>query len=84
MIYLQFQLDLRHMDQKRGSNIVSIGIDLSQFYISVEWDILAVPAVRNEEYFMPQSINVANGLEEDDEDYVDEEDDRKEQKLLTG
>jgi hypothetical protein len=28
-----------------------IGIDLSQFYLSVEWDILEIPASRNEEYY---------------------------------
>lgn len=39
-------LDLKHMDQVRGSNIVSIGIDLYEFYPSVEWDILEVPATR--------------------------------------
>lgn len=38
------------MDQVSGSNIVKVGIDLSEFYLSVEWDILAVPASRNEEY----------------------------------
>ena len=49
-----FQLDLKHVDQVRGSNIVNIGIDLSEFYLSVEWDILEVPATRNEEYYLPQ------------------------------
>lgn len=39
------------MDQQSGSNIVKVGIDLSEFYLSVEWDILAVPATRNEEYY---------------------------------
>lgn len=39
------------MEQKQGSNIVKVGIDLSEFYLSVEWDILAVPASRNEEYY---------------------------------
>lgn len=34
-----------------GSNIVQIGIDLSEFYLSVEWDVLEVPASRNEEYY---------------------------------
>ena len=28
-----------------------IGIDLTDFYLSVEWDILEVPAGRNEEYY---------------------------------
>lgn len=34
-----------------GSNIVSIGINLKEFYPSVEWDILEIPAGRNEEYY---------------------------------
>ncbi len=51
-----FQLDLKHIDQVRGSNIVNIGIDLSEFYLSVEWDILEVPATRNEEYYLPQRL----------------------------
>lgn len=34
------------MDEKAGSNIVEVGVDLSEFYMSVEWDILEVPAVR--------------------------------------
>lgn len=29
------------MGQEPGSNIVQIGIDLKEFYMSVEWDILA-------------------------------------------
>ena len=39
------------MDQQKGSNLVKLGIDLKEFYMSVEWDILAVPAERNQEYF---------------------------------
>jgi nicotinic acetylcholine receptor, invertebrate len=35
----------------QGSNLVQIGIDLSEFYLSVEWDVLEVPATRNEEYY---------------------------------
>lgn len=49
--YNGFQVDLKHMDQKPGSNIVPVGINLSEFYLSVEWDILRVPAIRNEEYY---------------------------------
>ncbi|XP_073943091.1 acetylcholine receptor subunit alpha-like isoform X3 [Choristoneura fumiferana] len=45
------QVDLRHMDEQAGSNIVSVGVDLSEFYMSVEWDILEVPAVRNEKFY---------------------------------
>lgn len=39
------------MDQSPGSSLVHVGIDLSEFYLSVEWDILEVPATRNEEYY---------------------------------
>ncbi|XP_030748899.1 acetylcholine receptor subunit beta-like 2 isoform X2 [Sitophilus oryzae] len=49
--YNGLQVDLKHMDQHAGSNIIKVGIDLSEFYLSVEWDILAVPATRNEEYY---------------------------------
>lgn len=42
-----WQVDLRHMDEQAGSNVVSVGVDLSEFYMSVEWDILEVPAVRS-------------------------------------
>lgn len=34
------------MDEQAGSNVVSVGVDLTEFYMSVEWDILEVPAVR--------------------------------------
>ncbi|OXU25983.1 hypothetical protein TSAR_004107 [Trichomalopsis sarcophagae] len=45
------QVDLKHMEQVPGSNLVAMGIDLTDFYLSVEWDILEVPASRNEEYY---------------------------------
>lgn len=45
------QVDLRHMEQQPGSNLVVHGIDLKEFYPSVEWDILEIPAGRNEEYY---------------------------------
>lgn len=48
---LPFQVDLKHIEQVKGSNIVPIGINLREFYMSVEWDILEVPAKRNQEYF---------------------------------
>lgn len=41
-----FQVDLRHIDELNGTNVVEVGVDLSEFYTSVEWDILEVPAVR--------------------------------------
>ena len=43
---LFLQVDLRHMCEVEGSNVVDLGIDLSEMYLSVEWDILEVPAVR--------------------------------------
>ncbi|XP_035713320.1 acetylcholine receptor subunit alpha-like isoform X2 [Folsomia candida] len=49
--YDGFQVDLRHIDEQENSNTVEIGVDLSDFYMSVEWDILEVPAVRNERYY---------------------------------
>lgn len=39
-------MDLRHIDEARGTNVVELGVDLSEFYTSVEWDILEVPAIR--------------------------------------
>ncbi|EDV30135.2 uncharacterized protein Dana_GF23103, isoform A [Drosophila ananassae] len=49
--YDGFKVDLRHMDEQQGSNVVDVGVDLSEFYMSVEWDILEVPAVRNEKFY---------------------------------
>ena len=49
--YDGFQVDLRHQEEEQGTNIVNIGVDLSEFYMSVEWDILAVPAIRNVKYY---------------------------------
>lgn len=42
---------MRHIDEAENSNVVEIGVDLSEFYMSVEWDILEVPAVRNERFY---------------------------------
>ncbi|XP_069948239.1 acetylcholine receptor subunit alpha-like isoform X1 [Cherax quadricarinatus] len=49
--YDGFQVDLRHIDEVTNNPIVEIGVDLTEFYMSVEWDILAVPAIRNEKYY---------------------------------
>lgn len=49
--YDGFQVDLRHVDESNGTNVVDIGIDLTEFYTSVEWDILEVPAIRNEKFY---------------------------------
>ena len=55
-------MDLKHVDQVKGSNVVDVGIDLKEFYLSVEWDILAVPAFRNEEYYVTTAEQM-EGLE---------------------
>jgi len=60
--YDGFQVDLKHVDQVKGSNVVDVGIDLKEFYLSVEWDILAVPAFRNEEYYVTTAEQM-DGLE---------------------
>lgn len=45
------QVDLRHNKEINGSQLVPLGIDLEGYYMSVEWDILSVPAIRNEIYY---------------------------------
>ena len=40
------QIDLRHIHEKNDEPVVEMGMDLSGFYLSVEWDIMAVPARR--------------------------------------
>ena len=45
-------MDLRHLDEIEGSSVVEMGVDLTEFYMSVEWDILEVPAVRWVEYVL--------------------------------
>ena len=44
-------VDLRHRYEVNGSNAVEIGMDLSEFYLSVEWDVMAVPALRTVAYY---------------------------------
>lgn len=52
-IYFPFvsQVDLKHKHQKEGSQEIELGIDLSEFYLSVEWDIISVPALRKEAFY---------------------------------
>ena len=33
---LYMQVDLKHMHQEPGNNVVTMGIDLTEFYLSVE------------------------------------------------
>jgi len=48
---LPFQIDLKHINQEAGEDKVHIGINLREYYPSVEWDILSVPAERHEKYY---------------------------------
>lgn len=47
------QIDIKHISQKSSAavvdNVIEVGIDLSDFYTNVEWDLMAVPA--NKTYF---------------------------------
>lgn len=43
---------MKHKNQLNNTNnMVEIGIDLREYYPSVEWDILGVPAERHEKYY---------------------------------
>jgi hypothetical protein len=50
---LPLQIDLKHINQNAGDtgDQVEVGIDLREYYPSVEWDILGVPAERHEKYY---------------------------------
>merc|ERR1711962_472989 len=49
--YDGFMLDLRHMNQLPTNDSIGIAMDLRDFYISTEWDVMEVPAQRNEKYY---------------------------------
>ncbi|XP_018495903.1 acetylcholine receptor subunit alpha-like 1 [Galendromus occidentalis] len=49
--YDGFMVDLKHIRGVDSVDIVPLGIDLSEFYLSVEWDIMAVPAKRTEKFY---------------------------------
>ncbi|KAM7311621.1 acetylcholine receptor subunit alpha-like 1 [Ixodes scapularis] len=49
--YDGYTVDLKHKHQRDDSNEIAVGIDLSEFYLSVEWDIMAVPARRKEKFY---------------------------------
>ncbi|KAG1687030.1 Acetylcholine receptor subunit alpha-like [Nymphon striatum] len=49
--YDGFKVDLRHKNEIKGIPLIEFGIDMSEFYTSVEWDILAIPAMRHEVYY---------------------------------
>lgn len=56
--YDGFKVDLRHFDEVEGSNVVEVGVDLTAFYFSVEWDILEVPAVRYDQKNITSKITM--------------------------
>lgn len=41
------RVDLRHKHEVPDSAVIDVGMDLSELYLSVEWDIMAVPASRH-------------------------------------
>ncbi|XP_040572119.1 acetylcholine receptor subunit alpha-like 1 [Lepeophtheirus salmonis] len=49
--YDGYMVDLRHINQKGSSSEIEIGMDLQEYYISTEWDVMTAPAVRNEKYY---------------------------------
>ncbi|KAI5722342.1 hypothetical protein M8J76_007009 [Diaphorina citri] len=49
--YDGYTVDLKHILQGPDSDKIDIGIDLQDYYLSVEWDIMKVPAVRNEKFY---------------------------------
>ncbi|XP_050435845.1 acetylcholine receptor subunit alpha-like 1 isoform X1 [Adelges cooleyi] len=49
--YDGYMMDLRHIAQAPDSDVIEVGIDLQDYYLSVEWDIMGVPAVRHEKYY---------------------------------
>jgi len=54
-LLLQLQVDLKHIIQDEVGvgdlDPLEVGIDLRDFYPSVEWDLLGVPAKKNEKYY---------------------------------
>lgn len=42
---------MKHKHQREEEPEIPMGIDLSEFYLSVEWDIMAVPARRKERFY---------------------------------
>lgn len=41
-----YTIDLKHIHANDDDPVIEMGMDLSEFYLSVEWDIMAVPARR--------------------------------------
>merc|ERR1719242_1480870 len=39
------------MNQLPSNNSIGVAMDLQEYYISTEWDVMLVPAIRNEKYY---------------------------------
>ena len=46
-LFFFIKVDLIHINSVPGNNTVSYGMDLSEYYLNVEWDILSVPSERH-------------------------------------
>lgn len=49
--YDGYTVDLKHKDQVGNETLIPYGMDLSEFYLSVEWDVMSVPARRKERFY---------------------------------
>ena len=49
--YDGIHIDLRHKNQSDQSSLIPLGIDLSEFYLSAEWDVMAVPAEHRQKIY---------------------------------
>ncbi|XP_076314010.1 acetylcholine receptor subunit alpha-like 1 [Tachypleus tridentatus] len=51
--YDGYTVDLKHKHQSEDTDDsdIAVGIDLSDFYLSVEWDVMGVPARRKEKFY---------------------------------
>lgn len=49
--YDGYTVDLKHKNQVGDEPLVQHGMDLSEFYLSVEWDVMSVPALRKERFY---------------------------------
>uniref|UniRef100_T1IUC4 Uncharacterized protein n=1 Tax=Strigamia maritima TaxID=126957 RepID=T1IUC4_STRMM len=49
--YDGYMIDLTHTAASKEQTLVNVGIDLREYYLSVEWDIMAVPAKKNEKFY---------------------------------
>ena len=47
------------MNQLPTNNSIGVAMDLRDFYISTEWDVMEVPAQRNEKYYPCCEVCVA-------------------------